>query len=112
MAHVIPGTAFGVLLLCEALEAQMPDSDQHAAFEAADRMGALEVLGTQINVAVSMLRVLYTTHPEPAKVRYTFDRLIGQLLSSPDIWHDPDREVILRDMAATLFRPLTEVDPA
>lgn len=71
----------------------------------------MEVLGTQIDVVISMVRALYTSAPEPAKVRYAFDRLIGQLLTNPYMAHDPDHAVILRDTATTLVRPSAGVDP-
>jgi len=88
----------------------MPLSDQQAVFEAAGRLGSMEVLTTQTSAVVSMLRALYAAHPEPAKVRFHFDRLIGQLLTSPYLSHDPDHALILQDTAATLLRPPIESD--
>ncbi|MDZ4361719.1 MAG: hypothetical protein U1B84_35785 [Variovorax sp.] len=88
----------------------MPPTDQQAVFEAAGRLGSMEVLATQTSAVVSMLRAMYAAHPEPAKVRYHFDRLIGQLLTSPYLSHDPDHALILQDTAATLVRPPIETD--
>jgi hypothetical protein len=90
----------------------MPLTDQQAVFEAAGRLGSMEVLATQTSAVVSMLRALYAAHPEPAKVRFHFDRLIGQLLASPYLSHDPDHALILQDTAATLVRPPLESDTA
>lgn len=89
----------------------MTTTDPQAVFEASGRLGAMEVLGTQVSAVVSMLRAMYAAHPEPAKVRHGFDRLIGQLLVSPYMGHDPDRVVVLLDTAAALTRPLAEADP-
>ncbi|RIX85026.1 hypothetical protein D3H34_00285 [Acidovorax cavernicola] len=88
----------------------MPPTDQQAVFEAAGRLGSMEVLTTQTSVVVSMLRAMYAAHPEPAKVRYHFDRLMSQLLTSPYLSHDPDHALILQDTAATLVRPPLEPD--
>lgn len=85
--------------------------EQQAVFDAAGRLGTMEVLGMQISVVVSMLRAMYTTHPEPAMVRYNFDQLIVQLLASPYVEHDPDHALILRDAAANLIRPPQEINP-
>ncbi|KQX87952.1 hypothetical protein [Variovorax sp. Root473] len=90
----------------------MPLTDQQAVFEAAGRLGSMEVLATQTSAVVSMLRALYAAHPEPAKVRFHFDRLVGQLLASPYLSHDPDHALILQDTAATLVRPPLESDTA
>lgn len=90
----------------------MPLTDQQAVFEAAGRLGSMEVLATQTSAVVSMLRALYAAHPEPAKVRFHFDRLIGQLLASPYLSHDPDHALILQDTVATLVRPPLESDTA
>ncbi|MDQ0085028.1 hypothetical protein J2W35_005402 [Variovorax boronicumulans] len=85
--------------------------EQQAVFDAAARLGPMEVLGMQISVVVSMLRAMYTTHPHPAKVRYNFDQLIGQLLASPYVGRDPDHALILRDVAANLVRPPQDINP-
>lgn len=90
----------------------MPATDSQTAFEAAGRLGAIETLAAQLGATVSMLRALYATHPEPAKVKYHFDRFVGQLLGNPDIAQDPDHATILRDMAATLFRAPADIKPA
>ncbi|QGW82269.1 hypothetical protein [Variovorax paradoxus] len=78
--------------------------DQWIASEAAGRIGESEVFGAQISAIVSMLRAMYMAHPAPERVRHHFDQLMAQLLSSPYVSNDPDRQLVLQETAASLIR--------
>jgi hypothetical protein len=71
---------------------------------AAERIGEAEVFEAQITTMASMLRAMYMAHPAPERVRHYFDQLIAQLLSSPYVSGDPDRQAILQDAAESLTR--------
>ncbi|MET3444599.1 hypothetical protein ABIC94_005412 [Variovorax paradoxus] len=78
--------------------------NQWPASEAAGRIGESEVFGAQISAIVSMLRAMYMAHPAPETVRHHFDQLMAQLLSSPYVSDDPDRQLVLQETAASLTR--------
>lgn len=84
--------------------------EQKAAREAISRMGNTDALATQIAAAQCAIRALIAAHPEPEKVRAVYDQLIGQLMATLALAHDPDKNLVLRDLTETLFRPPASLD--
>jgi hypothetical protein len=82
----------------------MTIDDQWLVSSAAERIGEAEVFEAQITTMASMLRAMYLAHPAPEKVRHYFDQLTAQLLSSPYVRSDPDRQAVLQDAADSLIR--------
>ena len=77
---------------------------------ARDRLGAIETTAIQLYGLTAVVRALLAEHPEQENVRLVFDRLLGQMLAHPGFLAEPDRGIILRDFAATLFQPPVEID--
>ena len=67
-------------------------------------------MGTQNVAMLAMLRALYATHPEQAKVLDTFDQLIAQNLASKEFLDDPENAARLREVAQLLTRPAIHLD--
>lgn len=76
---------------------------------ARDRLGPTLVLANHLYCLTNAVRALLETHPEPEKVRTVFDQLHGQMLAHHGMYDDPDRGIVIRDFAATLFQPPVEL---
>jgi alpha-ketoglutarate-dependent taurine dioxygenase len=65
-----------------------------------------EFLALQVTVLSFAFRALLTNHADPAKVRSTFDQLLGQLQASPAIAGQGQQHAdAIRSFAANLFQP-------
>jgi hypothetical protein len=83
----------------------MRTPEQQAAFEAMQRMDPLVVLGAQVTLMQCAVRALIQTSPDPTQTRACFDQLLGQIQAYPGFTGSGDLSLVVRDLAATLFRP-------
>jgi len=66
----------------------------------------IEFLALQETVLCCAFRALLANHPEPQKVRATFDQLLGQIQASPAVaGSSQGQSEAVRSFAATLFQP-------
>ncbi len=84
--------------------------EQQAAREAVARLNPLETLDLQASVALLAIKALINAHPDPAKVRQSYDQLLGQVMAGPGVVGFPDKFLVLRDLTATLFAPPAVLD--
>jgi hypothetical protein len=88
----------------------MRTPEQQAAFEAAKRMSAQEVMLAQIAVLQCAVRALIISSPNPDLTQTHFDQLFGQMLAYPGAATSDDMRVVLKDLVETIFRPPGNLD--
>jgi len=56
-------------------------------------------------------RALVLAHPQPDRVRASYDQLAGQLLVSPFFLDNPTHGTLLRSVTEVMFRPAIHLEP-
>lgn len=81
-----------------------------AAKEARDRLGPELTSAIHLYTLTSAVRALLAAHPEPERVRSTFDFLHAQILAHQVFLLEEDMKIVANDMAETIFQPPVELD--